>query len=532
MKFGDFMGRINMEGYELVRNAAGRLVPTVVNGRKVVPFKGVNKYRPNGRKASPPIPTCIDYPSDGNKIVGSLKEALKLCGLSDGMTISTHHHFRNGDMIANKVFDIAAELGVKNLRWFPSAVFPCHEPIIKHMESGVVHHIEGSLNGPLGDYCSRGKMKGMGVLRSHGGRYRAIQDGDVHIDIAVLAAPTADAFGNANGLYGKSACGPLSLAKPDSLYADKVIVVTDNLVPFPCYPWEIVGNYVDCVVVMDKIGEPSKIVSGTTKITGNPDKLKIAEMAASFIRDAGLLHDGFNFQAGAGGTSLAFVNFLEKIMKEEGVRARAMVGGITGYVVKILEEGLGDYILDGQSFDLEAIRSLRENANHVTFDLLQCYNFHSKGNTTSMMDAIVLGATEVDANFNANVVTHSDGRMLHGIGGWQNSLLAKCTILTIPSVRRGMPMIRDEVTTLVGPGELIDVVVTERGIAINPRRKDLIEATSDSELPIKTIEEIKKEAEDECGRKAAEAEHGDKVVAVVEWIDGTILDSIWEVKKA
>ncbi len=517
------------EEYELVRNAAGRLVPTVVNGRRVVPFKGVNKYRPKGRKAAPPIPTCIDYPADGNKLVRDLRTALELCGLRDGMTISTHHHFRNGDIIANMIFDIAAEMGVKDLRWFPSAVFPCHEPVIKHMERGVVHHIEGSLNGPLGDYCSRGKMKGMGVLRSHGGRYRAIQDGDVHIDIAVLAAPTADAFGNANGLYGKSACGPLSLAKPDSMYADKVIVVTDNLVPFPCYPWDIVGNYVDYVVVMDKIGEPSKIVSGTTKITADPDKLRIAEMAARFLGDAGLLHDGFSFQAGAGSISLAFVNFLGKIMRESGTRARAMVGGTTGYVVDILEEGLGDYILDGQSFDLRAIDSLRKNPNHVLFDLFQCYNFHAKGNTTSMMDAIVLGATEVDVNFNANVVTHSDGRMLHGIGGWQNSLLAKCTILTIPSVRRNTSMIKDEVTTLVGPGELIDVVVTERGIAINPRRKDLIEATENSELPIKTIEEIKREAEDACGRKAEKAEHGDKVVAVVEWIDGTILDSIWEV---
>ncbi len=516
--------------YELVENAAGRLVPDVINGRKAIPFMGVNKYKPEGRKAAPFISTCIDYPADGNKVVSDLKTALKLCGLKDGMGISTHHHFRDGDILANMVFDTAAELDVKNLRWFPSAVFPCHEPIIKHLESGVVHNVEGSLNGPLGDYCSRGKMEGMGVLRSHGGRYRAIQDGDIHIDIAVLAAPTADAFGNGNGLYGPSACGPLSYTKADYQYADRVIVVTDNIVPFPCYPWDIVGNYVDYVVVMDNIGKPSKIVSGTTRITANPDKLRIAEMTARFLDDAGIMHDGFNFQAGAGGTSLAFVNFLGKMMKEKGIRARAMLGGTTEYMVNILEEGLGDYVLDGQSFDLDAIRSLRKNPNHVLFDIMQCYNFHSKGNTTFMMDAIVLGATEVDVNFNTNVVTHSDGRMLHGIGGWQNGLLAKCTIITIPSLRRDMPMIRDEVTTLVGPGELVDVVVTERGIAINPGRKDLIEATAESELPIRPIEEIKGEAENTCGKLASKAEHGDKVVAVVEWIDGTILDSIWEVK--
>ncbi len=63
--------------------------------------------------------------------------------------------------------------------------FPCHEPVIDLMNSGAVHHIEGSMNGPLGDFCSHGNMRGLGVLRSHGGRWQAIQDGEVHIDIAV-----------------------------------------------------------------------------------------------------------------------------------------------------------------------------------------------------------------------------------------------------------------------------------------------------------------------------------------------------------
>ena len=113
------------------------------------------------------------------------------------------------------------------------------------MDAGVVHHIEGSMNGPLGDYCSYGKMRGLGVLRSHGGRWQAIQDGEVHIDIAVIAAPTADCFGNADGSHGRSACGSLGFALADSIYADRVIVVTDNLVPFPCIPWQIQGNNVD-----------------------------------------------------------------------------------------------------------------------------------------------------------------------------------------------------------------------------------------------------------------------------------------------
>jgi citrate lyase subunit alpha / citrate CoA-transferase len=65
------------------------------------------------------------------------------------------------------------------------------------------------------------------------------------------------------------------------------------------------------------------------------------------------------------------------------------------------------------------------NERHAATSPFTSYNYHGKGNFASMVDAVVLGATEVDTNFNANVVTHSDGRLLHGIGGWQNCFAAK-----------------------------------------------------------------------------------------------------------
>jgi len=513
----------------LVENAAGRIVPEEVNGKTAVPFQGVGKFRPEGRKAAPPLVSCADYPIDGNKVVDDLETALRAAGLKDGMTVSTHHHFRNGDLVGNAVFEAAARIGVKDLMWFPSASFPCHAPQIAHLDSGLIHHIEGSMNGPLGDYCTAGKMRGLGVLRSHGGRYQAVQDGDVHIDIAVIAAPTADPFGNANGLTGPSACGLLGFALADSQYADKVIVVTDNLVPFPCHPWQIQGNNVDHVVVMDKIGEPEKIVSGTTQLTKSPDRLLIAEMTARFVRDTGIMRDGFSFQAGAGGTALAFAIYLKEMMKDAGIRARFVRGGSTQHLVQMLEEGLTDYILDGQTFDLEGVRSMRENPTHVDTSPFTSYNYHGKGNFASMVDAVVLGATEVDVNFNANVVTHSDGRLLHGIGGWQNCLFSKCTILPIPSFRDRIPVIVDRVTTLCGPGELVDVVITERGIAINPRRTDLIDAARGAGLPLKRIEELKAEVEAMCG-KPAKPRLTDDPVAVIKWVDGTVLDTVWRVE--
>ena len=516
--------------YEFVKNAVGRMVPTEVNGKTQIPFQGIHGYKPEGRKAAPPISSCTDYPMDGNKIVGSIKVALEQAGLKEGMTISSHHHFRNGDLVMNQVFDAAAELGAKDLMWFPSAAFPCHEPLIKHLESGVIHHIEGSLNGPLGKYASEGKMNGLAVLRSHGGRWQAIQDGEVHIDIAIIAAPTADAFGNATGDRGPSACGLLGFGLADSMYADKVIVVTDNLIPFPCYPWQIQGQNVDYVVVLDKVGAPEKIVSGTTELTRSPDRLYISELTAKFVRAAGIMKAGFSFQAGAGGTALAFAIYLKEMMIEAGVKARFVRGGSTKYLVEMLEEGLTDYILDGQTFDLEGVRSMRENEGHVNTSPFTSYNWHGKGNFASMLDVVVLGATEVDVNFNANVVTHSDGQMLHGIGGWQNCLFSKCTILPIPAFRDRIPVIVDQVTTLVGPGELIDVIVTERGIAINPLRTDLIEATKDSGLLIRTIQELKAEIDDLVGGIPQKPRLTDEPIGVVKWVDGTVLDVIFKIE--
>ena len=515
---------------KFIKNALGRRIPAEINGKKQIPFMGVNKYKPEGKIYSRKIPSNVDYPLDGNKKVINLKEALIKSGLKDGMVISTHHHFRNGDLIANQIFDIAKELGVKDLIWFPSASFPCHEHLIQYLEDGTIHHIEGSMNGPLGKYTSEGKMRGTAVLRSHGGRYQAVQDGEIEIDIAVIGAACADTFGNANGLVGPSASGLLGFALADSEYADKVIVVTDNMVEFPCLPWQIQGNRVDFTVEVEKVGIPERIVSGTTQITKSPDRLYLAELTAKFCEQTGIIRDGFSFQTGAGGTSLAVSDYFSQIMRKKEIKARFARGGSNKYLVKMLEEGQIDYILDGQTFDLDGVKSMAKNPNHVWTSPFTSYNFHSKGNFAGMVDVVILGATEVDVNFNANVVTHSDGYLMHGIGGWQNCLFSKTVILPIPLFRDRIPVIMDEVTTICGPGELIDVIVTERGIAINPLRTDLIEKVKNSGLPIKTIQELKDEAEKICG-KPEKPVFSDEVIAAIKWVDGTVIDVVKKVEK-
>jgi len=174
------------------------------------------------------------------------------------------------------------------------------------------------------------------------------------------------------------------------------------------------------------------------------------------------------------------------------------------------------------------VESIAHDPRHVATSPFTSYNYNGKGFFNQMVDVVVLGATEVDLNFNANVVTHSDGRLLHGIGGWQNCLFAGCTILAVPSFRDRIPVIVDEVTTLTGPGEMIDVVATERGIAINPRRQDLLERVKGSQLPIRKIEDIQREVESICGGKPLHPRLRQNPVAVVKWVDGTVLDTVWQ----
>ncbi|MGD9488643.1 MAG: citrate lyase subunit alpha [Calditrichaceae bacterium] len=510
---------------KLVKNVLGRDVPVEINGNKAIPFKGIGKHKPAGRKTGPPIPTGADYKT---KVLKNIDEALDRLELKNGMTISFHHHLRNGDVIVNLIVDKLAQRGLKDLVLAPSALFPVHEPIVEQIKNGTVSHVLGSMNGPIGKLCTVGGMKKTAILRSHGGRYRAIQDGDLHIDAAFIAAPTADTHGNANGVHGPSACGPLGFALADSLYADKVVVISDNIVPFPTYPWSIEGGNVDYVVSIDKLGDPSKIVSGTTQITTEPDRLKIASMAAQLVRDAGLIYEPeFSFQAGAGGMSLAFIQYIADYMREKNIVADFVRGGSTQLLVNMLKEEMTRFILDGQSFDLAGVESLRNNPNHIETNPFVSYNYHTKGCFAPRVKASVLGGTEIDLDFNVNVNTHSDGWLLHGIGGFQDAADAYMTIITAPLYRKTNPIVVERVHTITAPGETIDAIVTDHGIAINPNRGDLLDRLKNSNLPIISIEELHDKAIGFTG-KPEKPKTKDNVVAVIEWRDGTIIDSVRE----
>lgn len=510
-----------------MKNALGREIPDRIGDRTLRPFQGAFATTPTGRKAARPQKTV--RPGE-NKVLRSIEEAIEATGLKSGMTISFHHSFRNGDYLVNMVVDACARMGIGDLRLFPTALFPIHAPLIEHIKAGVVTRIEGSMNGPVGAFVSKGgALKQPAVLRSHGGRWRAIEAGDVHIDVAFIAAPQADPYGNATGIKGKTPCGPISFSTVDAQYADKTVVVTNDLAPYPVHPFEIQQGWTDYVVVVDEIGDPNSIASGTLRITRSPTRLRIARLAAAAVKASGYLKDGFSFQGGAGGISLAATKFVGEEMEKEGIVGSFAMGGGTKLLVDILHRGLVRTILDGQAFDLDAIASLREDENHVLMDPGHYANYDSRGCSTYMLDAAFLGATEVDLDFNVNVNTHSDGQLLHGIGGHQEVAAgAKLTLITVPTLRGRLPVIVDRVTTVTTPGEVIDAIVTERGIAVNPRREDLRERFVAAGLPVRELAEIKKEA-DRLTRPPRKPIFGDEVIALIEWRDGTVIDTVRKV---
>ena len=258
-----------------------------------------------------------------NKVVPSLEDAIRRTGLKDGMTISFHHHFRNGDHIINMVVDKLAEMGYKNLTLAASSLTSVHAPLVRHIKNGVITHIETSgLRGELAEEISRGLMDCPVVFRSHGGRASAIRSGDLHIDVAFLGAPSCDPYGNANG-YSRDddngiACGSLGYARTDARYADNVIIITNHLVAYPNAPWAIPEYDVDYVVLTDDIGDPKGIMSGATRYTKDPKELLIAKTAANIIEATGYLYDGFSMQMGSGGASLATARFLRQKMIDQG----------------------------------------------------------------------------------------------------------------------------------------------------------------------------------------------------------------------
>ena len=465
-----------------------------------------------------------------NKMVKSIREAIQLAGLKDGMTVSFHHHLRNGDFVLNMVMNEIAELGCKDIFVNASSLFDVHMPLLEHIENGVVTGISADyISAGLGKAFSQGVLEKPVQFRTHGGRPSDIALGRTPIDVAFIAAPTADPMGNCSGKYCKSACGSLGYAFADAMFAKKVIVITDNLMPYPLQDWSISEDWVDYVVTVDAIGNPKGIVSGTTQITRDPVGLVMAAHAAKVIEHSGLLKDGFSFQTGAGGASLAAAKFLKDIMLEKKIQGSFGLGGITGYMVDMLQAGCFRNLMDVQCFDLKAVESIRNDPRHMEISAMQYASPASRSAVVDSLDVVILGATEIDTDFNVNVHTDSNGYIMGGSGGHSDTAAgAKLSMIIAPMFRARLPIVTDKVTCVSTPGENIDVLVTQGGIAVNPKNVELTQRLKDAGLPIVDIHELKEKTERITGTPR-HLPKGDRVVAEVIGRNSQLQDVIYNV---
>ena len=464
-----------------------------------------------------------------SKLVDSIHDVLVKCGIKDGMTLSFHHHFREGDFIVNMVMEEIHKMGIRDITICASSLGKANDPIVPYIEDGTIVGIQSSgVRGKIGEAISTGKLQNLAIMRSHGGRVRAIESGEVHIDIAFIGTPTCDEYGNMRANGGKSDCGVLSYAMVDAQYADKVVAITDCLVPFPNIPASISMTQVDYVCVVDEIGNAAKIVSNVVRMTKDVRELMMARYCTRIMAESPYFKDGFSFQTGGGGASLAVNTMLKPVMEEKQIRMGFAIGGITKPMCDLLDEGLVRTIVDAQVFDMGAIESIKTNPRHFEISTSEYANPMNKGAYVNKLDFVILGALEVDVDFNVNVVTGSDGIVRGAPGGHPDTAAgSRCSIILAPLVRGRIPTVCDRVVTVVTPGEDIDIVVTDYGIAINPRRQDLINAYKDSTLPICTIEELRDMAYKITG-KPDPIRFGDRIVGIIESRDGTVMDVIRE----
>ena len=517
-------------------NAVGRELPEKIGSYIVKPYAGPSKtIEADGTVCSRRKPSKRGAAE--TKLMPDLKAAIKATGLKDGMTISFHHSFREGDHIIVQVLSVIKELGIKGLRFAPSAVVNIKNPsIVDFVKDGTINRIQASgIRGELGDAVVDGlELAEPVILRPHGARPHAIETGELSIDVAFIGASAADDFGNCTGQVGPNACGSLGYSFIDATCAENVVVITDNLVPYPCVPISISQMYVDYVVKVDQIGDSAKIGAGAARKTKNPRDLLIAQRAADVMAASRLFKDGYSFQTGAGAISIACTDFLAEHTEKAGIQASYALGGMTANIVEMHKKGLVRTLLCSQSFDAVAARAIVEEPNIIEIDNSMYANMFNKSCSLDKLNFGVLGALEIDVDFNINILTGSNGEMMSGIGGGPDVADgADISIVTLPIVRGRIPSVVNKVFTCCTPGSSVAVVVTEAGIALNPKHKSyemLKEDLQKAGIKTVSIEELLETAYSLTGVPKP-IETTDKITCIVEYRDGTVIDVIRRIKR-
>lgn len=463
------------------------------------------------------------------KIIKGFDDFFSSISIHQHKNISFHHHLRNGDFVLNNVLEYYIKESVQDICIFPSAIFPKYTNILTLLQNHQIKDITTNyLNGPVAEFISLYGLPGELKMQTHGGRARAIIEKRNLIDIAFIAAPCVDKKGNAIGYKGPNKCGSLGYAIPDSEHAKIVVLVTDNLIEDTINQPEIHGSNVDYIIQVASIGDNKGIVSGTTNITTNPIGVKIAKNTSKLLHELGVIKNGFSFQSGAGGVSLRVTKDVKDMMIQENIKASFFSGGITKYHVEMLEEGLVDKLYDVQCFDLDAIDSLSRNKHHYAISASKYANPNDDEMVIKDLDVVILGATEIDFDFNVNVTTDSHGTLIGGSGGHSDTASeAKITVIVSPLMKGRIPIIKNRVTTITTLGKNVDVLVTERGIAINPLRKDLMEKLVHSKLSILPIKDLAQKAYTYTGIPK-DIQKSNQQIGVIEDRTFEIIDQIYK----
>ena len=457
-----------------------------------------------------------------------LEAAIRDSGLKDGMRISFHHHLRLGDRVVEMVLAALTRMGLKDLTFCVSSVMgPACEAVLDAVRAGVVARIETTgMKEPLSSAVAAGEIPEPVVFRTHGGRARAIETGETPISVAFIAASATDEAGNVNGVDGPNRFGSMGYAQVDAEYASHVIVITDHVSESPLGYVSIPAGRIHQIVVVESIGEKELIAGGSLRFSRRPIERLIAAKAVDVLIAGGSIREGLGFQAGSGGISLLVSRLAADYMRQHSIKGEFASGGVTGALTSMLAEGLFSKLYDVQSFDDQAAISLGVNPNHVEMSASEYANPDRVDCIAHRLDVMVLSATEIDHDFNVNSLTGANGRILGALGGAPDTAAgAGLTMVVLPTMRGRIPTVNPSVNTVCTPGSAVDVLVTERGICVNPRREDLLGKLRDAgieTIPIPTLTDLVYGTTGVPTRR----EKGNQTVAVVESRDGKILDTI------
>lgn len=524
-------------------NTLRRKVPTLVNGRRKRPFH--QAFDPDyadgwaGRPGEARQGRGADKTVTLEQVVGMLEE---------GDTISYPHYYRQGDICLEIIVRKLKALGKRNIRILGNAFFDnCIPWLPEAIREGTIGGIIGNCYRGMGIHLTGGEFLPWIVTGTgHGNRVRKFHTGEERVKIAFGPVPAADMWGNANGVGGPPEhwVGPLGLFLADSRWAEYTCLLAGEIHDRYLFPRSISMTDVDFVVPVDNPGESSGVGSGTLdieKIRSNRYNARIAGQVIRVMEAAGVIAAGFNFQVGSG-AGLIVLDELKRILTERNISAGFAIGGCTSLHVEMLHEGLIGDLLHGQCFEPseKVIHSLVFDHNHHEISTGEYDDVSNKENAVNLLDVSVLSTLEMDLDFNVNSVC-ANGRIIGGIGGAQGVAAgSKLTIMFLPlaSGKNGdaFPRIVDEVCTVTIPGEVIDVAVTEEFVVLNPRSESpymdaLRENAARHGLDVVEIEQlhtISLARANEIGKVSPRRPVTDIPVEVIEWRDGTLLDTIWK----